>query len=428
MLDYIPWIGNGHRYGNDHRGSNSSTSGVTTQGQQSQNASGTEPAPTFSNVGVGLKANVQGTLGGSQTTTTGKDIPKWPTLDQANLQLWTGAGWRNDKASSGQSDENHTKFTSATGSGQQGSSSGTTNSAGNPDSLKQDKVDKSGDSVTVAEATSGDNLTNYTNLPPNLTPTADWPNALSFTNKNNAQRAQLFLRALLGSIPVLVNKSGQDDSNKFQATDQKWSYTELKSDQTKLNLPAYGEVNGLLNPALVEVYGLSSTQGSSTGAGGAGGNTGGDTNTQTYARPGIGFKLPSTDSESSKATLITPGLAWTAQDVGNLVVSGTSLSFQLGGWLVTFTDFIKPRSDYLGLQLTGLDANDSDQRELIWAPPALNRLSWQLGQPLGPRRECVGFQGGVAGSSSVRLASSYKYHHRNEGYLIGAHQCFGLSG
>ncbi len=428
MLDYIPWIGNGHRYGNDHRGSNSSTSGVTTQGQQSQNASGTEPAPTFSNVGVGLKANVQGTLGGSQTTTTGKDIPKWPTLDQANLQLWTGAGWRNDKASSGQSDENHTKFTSATGSGQQGSSSGTTNSAGNPDSLKQDKVDKSGDSVTVAEATSGDNLTNYTNLPPNLTPTADWPNALSFTNKNNAQRAQLFLRALLGSIPVLVNKSGQDDSNKFQATDQKWSYTELKSDKTKLNLPAYGEVNGLLNPALVEVYGLSSTQGSSTGAGGAGGNTGGDTNTQTYARPGIGFKLPSTDSESSKATLITPGLAWTAQDVGNLVVSGTSLSFQLGGWLVTFTDFIKPRSDYLGLQLTGLDANDSDQRELIWAPPALNRLSWQLGQPLGPRRECVGFQGGVAGSSSVRLASSYKYHHRNEGYLIGAHQCFGLSG
>ncbi len=108
---------------------------------------------------------------------------------------------------------------------------------------------------------------------------------------------------------MLVNKSGQDDSNKFQATDQKWSYTELKSDQTKLNLPAYGEVNGLLNPALVEVYGLSSTQGSSTGAGGAGGNTGGDTNTQTYARPGIGFKLPSTDSESSKATLITPGLA-----------------------------------------------------------------------------------------------------------------------
>nr|WP_230743408.1 hypothetical protein [Mycoplasmoides pneumoniae] len=48
-------------------------------------------------------------------------------------------------------------------------------------------------------------MTNYTNLPPNLTPTSDWPNALSFTNKNNAQRAQLFLRGLLGSIPVLVN-------------------------------------------------------------------------------------------------------------------------------------------------------------------------------------------------------------------------------
>ena len=331
----------------------------------STNTSGSRSfLPTFSNVGVGLKANVQGTLGGSQTTTTGKDIPKWPTLDQANLQLWTGAGWRNDKASSGQSDENHTKFTSATGSGQQGSSSGTTNSAGNPDSLKQDKVDKSGDSVTVAEATSGDNLTNYTNLPPNLTPTADWPNALSFTNKNNAQRAQLFLRALLGSIPVLVNKSGQDDSNKFQATDQKWSYTELKSDQTKLNLPAYGEVNGLLNPALVETY-FGTTRTSSTA------------NQNSTTVPGIGFKIPEQNNDS-KATLITPGLAWTPQDVGNLVVSGTSLSFQLGGWLVSFTDFIKPRAGYLGLQLSGLDASDSDQRELIWAkrPWAAFRGSW----------------------------------------------------
>ncbi len=61
--------------------------------------------------------------------------------------------------------ENHTKFASATGSGQQQGST-TTTSAGNPDSLKQDKADKSGNSISVQEATSGDNLTNYTNLPP----------------------------------------------------------------------------------------------------------------------------------------------------------------------------------------------------------------------------------------------------------------------
>nr|WP_318023358.1 adhesin [Mycoplasmoides pneumoniae] len=165
VLDYVPWIGNGYRYGNDHRGSNSSTSGVTTQGQ-SQNASSNEPAPTFSNVGVGLKANVNGTLSGSRTTPNQQGTP-WLTLDQANLQLWTGAGWRNDK--NGQSDENYTNFASATGStNQQGSTTG--GSAGNPDSLKQDKADKSGDSVTVAEATSGDNLTNYTNLPPTSPP------------------------------------------------------------------------------------------------------------------------------------------------------------------------------------------------------------------------------------------------------------------
>ena len=210
VLDYVPWIGNGYRYGNNHRGSNSSTSGVTTQGQ-SQNASSNEPAPTFSNVGVGLKANVQATLGGSQTTTT-KGSP-WRILDPANLQLWTGAGWRNDKASNKQSDENHTTFKSATGMGKQGQS-GT--SAGNPDALKQDKITKENSGNLKTEDGTATNSTtafasNYTNLPPNLTPTADWPNALSFTNKNNAQRAQLFLRGLLGSIPVLVNKSGENN-------------------------------------------------------------------------------------------------------------------------------------------------------------------------------------------------------------------------
>ncbi len=229
---------------------------------------------------------------------------------------------------------------------------------------------------------------------------------------------QLFLRGLLDSIPVLVNKSGQDDNSKFKAEHQKWKYSDFKSDQTKLNLPAYGEVNGLLNPALVETYF------GTTRAGGSG-------NQNSTTVPGIGFKIPEQNNDS-KAVLITPGLAWTPQDVGNLVVSGTTVSFQLGGWLVTFTDFVKPRSGYLGLQLTGLDVSEATQRELIWAPPALSSLSWQLGQPAGPGRECVGFQGGVGGSSSqrgVRVASSYKwYHHRNRGCLTGAPECFGVSG
>ncbi len=329
---------------------------------------------------------------------------------KANLQPWTGAGWRNDKTTGNntQGNENHTTFKNATGMGSQNQGSTTTTSAGNPDSLVTDKVDQKGQVQT-----SGQNLsdTNYTNLPPNLTPTSDWPNALSFTNKNNAQRAQLFLHGLLGSIPVLVNKSGENNE-KFQATDQKWSYTELKSDQTKLNLPAYGEVNGLLNPALVENY-FGTTRTSSTA------------NQNSTTVPGIGFKIPEQNNDS-KAVLITPGLAWTPQDVGNLVVSGTSFSFQLGGWLVSFTDFVKPRAGYLGLQLTGLDASDATQRALIWAPPALSGLSWQLGQPVGPRGECVGFEGSVGGSSSVRLARIY--HHRNRGYLTGAPECFGLSG
>ncbi|WP_307755033.1 adhesin [Mycoplasmoides pneumoniae] len=357
----MPWIGNGYRYGKNHRGVDDITAPKTGAGSSSGTSTNTSGSrsflPTFSNVGVGLKANVQATLGGSQTTTTGGS--KWPTLDQANLLLWTGSGWRNDK--NGQSDENHTTFKSATGSGQQGGSSGT--SAGNPDSLKQDKISKSGDSLSVVDTGQGDD-THYANLPPSITPTSDWPNALSFTNKNNAQRVQLFLRGLLDSIPVLVNKSGQDDNSKFKAEHQKWKYSDFKSDQTKLNLPAYGEVNGLLNPALVETYF------GTTRAGGSG-------NQNSTTVPGIGFKIPEQNNDS-KAVLITPGLAWTPQDVGNLVVSGTTVSFQLGGWLVTFTDFVKPRSGYLGLQLTGLDVSEATQRELIWAPRpwAAFRGSW----------------------------------------------------
>ncbi|MEG3641691.1 adhesin [Mycoplasmoides genitalium] len=81
--------------------------------------------------------------------------------------------------------------------------------------------------------------TTYSFLPNSISPTSDWINALTFTNKNNPQRNQLLLRGLLGTIPVLINKSGTGDE--FTHTnDQKWDKTETKEG----NLPGFGEVNG----------------------------------------------------------------------------------------------------------------------------------------------------------------------------------------
>nr|WP_308474120.1 hypothetical protein [Mycoplasmoides pneumoniae] len=57
---------------------------------------------------------------------------------------------------------------------------------------------------------------------------------------------------------------------------------------------------------------------------------------------------------------------------------------------------------------------------------ALSGLSWQLGQPAGPRGECVGFKGGVGGSSSVGRASSYKWSFRVS--FGTSPECFGVSG
>ncbi|AFQ04011.1 MgPa adhesin [Mycoplasmoides genitalium M6320] len=86
---------------------------------------------------------------------------------------------------------------------------------------------------------SSSKTTTYTHLPNSISPTSDWINALTFTNKNNPQRNQLLLRALLGTIPVLINKSGTGDQfNKD--SEQQWNETE-KLDG---NLPGFGEVNG----------------------------------------------------------------------------------------------------------------------------------------------------------------------------------------
>ncbi|AFQ04512.1 MgPa adhesin [Mycoplasmoides genitalium M2288] len=82
--------------------------------------------------------------------------------------------------------------------------------------------------------------TTYTHLPNSISPTSDWSNALTFTNKNNPQRNQLLLRALLGTIPVLINKSGEGGEEFTKDSEQKWDKTETKDG----NLPGFGEVNG----------------------------------------------------------------------------------------------------------------------------------------------------------------------------------------
>ncbi|AFQ03499.1 MgPa adhesin [Mycoplasmoides genitalium M6282] len=82
--------------------------------------------------------------------------------------------------------------------------------------------------------------TTYDFLPNSISPTSDWINALTFTNKNNPQRNQLLLRSLLGTIPVLINKSGDSGDEFNHTSDQKWDKTNEKDG----NLPGFGEVNG----------------------------------------------------------------------------------------------------------------------------------------------------------------------------------------
>ncbi len=87
--------------------------------------------------------------------------------------------------------------------------------------------------------------TTYPALPNSISPTSDWSNALTFTNKNNPQRNQLLLRALLGTIPVLINKSGGSGNEFNHTNDQKWDKTETNEG----NLPGFGEVNGGFLPS-----------------------------------------------------------------------------------------------------------------------------------------------------------------------------------
>ncbi len=151
-----------------------------------------------------------------------KENTRWVFIPNSSPDIWTGAGYR--KANN------------------------------NNNGIPFEQVKPSSPSFNP---NSDDNQVNskpttYSFLPNSISPTSDWINALTFTNKNNPQRNQLLLRALLGTIPVLINKSGTGDE--FTHTnDQKWDKTETNEG----NLPGFGEVNGgfyQLNKKLISLF------------------------------------------------------------------------------------------------------------------------------------------------------------------------------
>ncbi|AFQ03019.1 adhesin P1 [Mycoplasmoides genitalium] len=292
FLDFLPWIGNGYSFSNS----------------PSPSTSASTPLPTFSNINVGVKSAI--------TTHLNKENTRWVFTPNSSPDIWTGAGYR--KANN---NNNGIPFDQV-----------------KPSSSSSTQFNPNLDDNKVTPAGSSPKKTTYDALPNSISPTSDWINALTFTNKNNPQRNQLLLRALLGTIPVLINKSGDSNDQFNKDSEQQWNETEKPGG----NLPGFGEVNGLYNAALLHTYGFFGT------------NT-------NNSDPKIGFKADS--SSSSSSTLVGSGLNWTSQDVGNLVViNDTSFGFQLGGWFITFTDFIRPRTGYLGITLSSLQ-----DQTIIWA-------------------------------------------------------------
>ncbi len=161
------------------------------------------PLPTFSNINVGVKSMITQHLNQQNT--------RWVFTPNSSPDIWTGAGYR--KANN------------------------------NNNGIPFDNVKLSNNSQqfnpTSAGGTQTKKTTTYSFLPNSISPTSDWSNALTFTNKNNPQRNQLLLRSLLGTIPVLINKSGTGDEF-THTSDQKWDKTNEKDG----NLPGFGEVNG----------------------------------------------------------------------------------------------------------------------------------------------------------------------------------------
>ncbi len=149
-----------------------------------------------------------------------KENTRWVFIPNSSPDIWTGAGYRVQSANQ----KNGISLTSVLPSS---SSSSSTPFSPN---LDDNKVNSK--------------PTTYTHLPNSISPTSDWSNALTFTNKNNPQRNQLLLRGLLGTIPVLINKSGGSGNEFNHTNDQKWDKTETNEG----NLPGFGEVNGGFYP------------------------------------------------------------------------------------------------------------------------------------------------------------------------------------
>ncbi len=166
-------------------------------------SSSSSPLPTFSNIGVGAKSMI--------TQHLNKENTRWVFIPNSSPDIWTGAGYRK---------------------------------ASNNNGIPFDNVKLSNNSQqfnpTSAGGTQTKKTTTYSFLPNSISPTSDWSNALTFTNKNNPQRNQLLLRSLLGTIPVLINKSGGSGNEFTHTSEQKWDKTNEKDG----NLPGFGEVNG----------------------------------------------------------------------------------------------------------------------------------------------------------------------------------------
>ncbi|WP_462218569.1 adhesin [Mycoplasmoides genitalium] len=140
-----------------------------------------------------------------------KENTRWVFIPNSSPDIWTGAGYR--KAND------------------------------NNNGISFDQVKPSNNNQQFNPTSAGGTQTKkttYDALPNSISPTSDWSNALTFTNKNNPQRNQLLLRALLGTIPVLINKSGGSGNEFNHTNDQKWDKTETNEG----NLPGFGEVNG----------------------------------------------------------------------------------------------------------------------------------------------------------------------------------------
>ena len=162
-----------------------------------------------------------------------KENTRWVFIPNSSPDIWTGAGYRK------QGNNNGIPFDSVKPSSSSSSSS--------------TPFDPNSDDNKVTPAGGSAKKTTYDALPNSISPTSDWSNALTFTNKNNPQRNQLLLRGLLGTIPVLINKSGDSNDQFNKDSEQQWDKTETNEG----NLPGFGEVNGgfyQLNKKLISLF------------------------------------------------------------------------------------------------------------------------------------------------------------------------------